>query len=460
MIVGVDLDNTIVRYDAVFRDVALAAGFISPATGSSKHEVRELLRSQPGGEERWQWLQARVYGPHLGEAVPFEGFAAFAELCARLGVPLYVISHKTERAAADPLGVDLRAAARDWLRARFPSAPFAGIFFEDTRAGKLARIAELHCTHFVDDLAEVFLEPGFPEGVERWLFDPSRLQPPVPSAEHAASWAELSGRLERAHRMWRVASALASEPVDSIARVVGGGNNEIYRVRTPSGSFALKCYGVPDERARLEREAASLRFLHAAGVEEVPRVVALDRKSGAALFEWIEGRRPERPGAGEVSQALALVQRLHDLRREPGAAGLSEAAEAGIHPASVFSRIDERLQRLRGAAPELGAFLDEFEGEYVRRRRAVQRHRDVEAALAPQHRTLSPSDFGFHNALVREGRLIFLDFEYFGWDDPVKLVADFVLHPGMVLATADKKEWLAGAERVFVQDADFRARLA
>ena len=50
-------------------------------------------------------------------------------------------------------------------------------------------------------------------------------------------------------------------------------------------------------------------------------------------------------------------------------------------------------------------------------------------------RTLSPSDFGFHNALRRpDGTLCFLDFEYFGWDDPVKLVSDFLLHPGMTLS--------------------------
>jgi thiamine kinase-like enzyme len=47
-------------------------------------------------------------------------------------------------------------------------------------------------------------------------------------------------------------------------------------------------------------------------------------------------------------------------------------------------------------------------------------------------RTLSPSDFGFHNAVrTREGGLSFVDFEHFGWDDPAKTIADFVLHPGM-----------------------------
>ena len=48
---------------------------------------------------------------------------------------------------------------------------------------------------------------------------------------------------------------------------------------------------------------------------------------------------------------------------------------------------------------------------------------------------LSPSDFGFHNALrTSDGGLVFVDFEYFGWDDPAKMVSDFLLHPGMALS--------------------------
>ena len=53
---------------------------------------------------------------------------------------------------------------------------------------------------------------------------------------------------------------------------------------------------------------------------------------------------------------------------------------------------------------------------------------------------LSPSDFGFHNAILKEsGDLVFLDFEYFGRDDPVKLMADFIWHPGMKLSNLQKR---------------------
>jgi hypothetical protein len=54
----------------------------------------------------------------------------------------------------------------------------------------------------------------------------------------------------------------------------------------------------------------------------------------------------------------------------------------------------------------------------------------IEQVLNARDGCLSPSDFGFHNALADENdRLTFLDFEYAGRDDPAKLVSDFFCQP-------------------------------
>jgi hypothetical protein len=58
---------------------------------------------------------------------------------------------------------------------------------------------------------------------------------------------------------------------------------------------------------------------------------------------------------------------------------------------------------------------------------AYEREREsASRPLSPDERRLSPSDFGFHNALrTPDGRLRFIDLEYAGWDDPAKTVCDF-----------------------------------
>ncbi len=83
-----------------------------------------------------------------------------------------------------------------------------------------------------------------------------------------------------------------------------------------------------------------------------------------------------------------------------------------------------------------------------------------EIELPHPQRSLVPSDFGFHNALRDEkGRLTFIDFEYFGWDDPVKLTADVLLHPGTRIAPELLTRFRTAAKKLYGKDPDFATRL-
>jgi hypothetical protein len=82
-----------------------------------------------------------------------------------------------------------------------------------------------------------------------------------------------------------------------------------------------------------------------------------------------------------------------------------------------------------------------------------------ETQLGQSKQMLSPSDFGFHNSIQRDdGNLCFVDLEYFGRDDPVKLIADFLWHPAMDLESVHKRKWLAGMFAIFDQDPDLQQR--
>src|SRR5208282_1028404 len=101
----------------------------------------------------------------------------------------------------------------------------------------------------------------------------------------------------------------------------------------------------------------------------------------------------------------------------------------------------------RGIIPALKRAKIQAEGQYA------EAGLDFGAPLDPFRRTLSPSDFGFHNARRRADRsLIFYDFEYFGWDDPVKPVCDFVLHPGMTISDAQRRGFVSGAAEIYGAD--------
>jgi hypothetical protein len=165
--IGIDFDNTIVDYRPVFLGAARALGLVDASfVAGDKTELRDRLRALPGGEERWQQLQAHVYGVAIETAPAYAGIERFIAEARRRGAALAIVSHKTQFAAAAPGGADLQVAARRWLAAR-GLAGAAGIaedavFFEHTRSAKLERVRSLGLTHFIDDLDEVLADPAFP----------------------------------------------------------------------------------------------------------------------------------------------------------------------------------------------------------------------------------------------------------------------------------------------------------
>ena len=70
MVLGIDFDNTIVRYDELFHGVAVERGLIPASLPVRKNDVRDFLRQQDR-ERDWTELQGYVYGPRMAGARPF-----------------------------------------------------------------------------------------------------------------------------------------------------------------------------------------------------------------------------------------------------------------------------------------------------------------------------------------------------------------------------------------------------
>lgn len=222
----------------------------------------------------------------------------------------------------------------------------------------------------------------------------------------------------------------------------GGGNNRVYRVTGPGENLLLKEYfrHPQDRRDRLGAEFGFARFAWEQGIRCIPEPVACDPGEGLALYGFVEGAPI---GAGEVTpsdieQAAAFVRTLDQIRLAQGARDLPDASEACFSLAAHLDLVRQRLGRLFTIAPD--SELDREALLFAQTELCTffgQLRTEIESALARlgipavkeltrQERTLSPSDFGFHNALrQKDGTLVFLDFEYAGWDDPAKLISDF-----------------------------------
>jgi hypothetical protein len=201
MRIGIDFDNTIASYDQAFAAAAEAAGLVAQGAATTKKQVRKLVRAGDGGECDWMRLQGQVYGAHMRDAELIDGVGDFLERCREHGHEVLIISHKTEFGHFDEARVNLRDAAYDWMAAQgfFDEMSYgldpATVFFEPTRTEKVGRIKSTGCTHFIDDLVEVFEEPGFPTETTRILYAADAVETAARPYAAFRSWHEIADEI-------------------------------------------------------------------------------------------------------------------------------------------------------------------------------------------------------------------------------------------------------------------------
>ncbi len=269
-----------------------------------------------------------------------------------------------------------------------------------------------------------------------------------------------------------VAGALLGRAVRVSRLSTGGRNSRIWRVESGDHAFALKQYPprCDDPRDRLATEVGALHLMERYSIVTVPRVLGVDAEHGYALLSWIDGGDVTAIGDADIDAAVAFLTAIHALRTTPWAVEQPRAAEACLSGFEIERQMQGRLARLRDVARNEGQLVDFISGSLVDRlafESAKAKHRVAAAGLAfdaelPQEwRSLVPSDFGFHNSLRKQdGSLAFVDFEYFGWDDPVKLTADILLHPGRVLAPRQRQRFRQAATGLYGADPAFAVRLS
>ena len=176
-LLGLDFDNTLVRYDTLFHQLALEKGLIKDSLPVDKTAIRNYLRSQ-GQDDQFTLLQGEVYGLRILEAEPAEGMLQALDMLQQRGVQMVLVSHKTRTPYKGP-AYDLHQAAWSWLENHgfFSTNGLSWknnqVFFENTKEDKVERIRALECSHYIDDLPEIL--KMLPNTTRPILYDPSNV---------------------------------------------------------------------------------------------------------------------------------------------------------------------------------------------------------------------------------------------------------------------------------------------
>jgi hypothetical protein len=200
MRIGLDFDNTIACYDQAIKQLAEELFELPKELPRTKPALRDFLITE-GREEEWTVFQGELYGPGMRFAQPFEGAIMTMKVLVDQGHELVIISHRTRWPYAGQR-YDLHKAARNWIRKQLQAVEIFGmntkaIHLMRTKNDKIAKIIELRCQVFVDDLPEILESPMFPKSTLGVLFTSSSEIAPRKGTIKISHWKELSSEVAK-----------------------------------------------------------------------------------------------------------------------------------------------------------------------------------------------------------------------------------------------------------------------
>ena len=253
----------------------------------------------------------------------------------------------------------------------------------------------------------------------------------------------------------RLAAQAGKATPTALTRLAGGRNNQVFRVDTEAGPLVLKRYftDARDSRDRLGAEWSFISHAWSRGVRVVPEPMACDRAAQAGLYSFVEGRKltAAELAPAHVDAAIDFVLAVNAPPRPTLAPGSEACFSLAEHIATVERRV-ARLAALDADVPHVSEarqfVATRLQPAWAEVKATILRGAAAEglaldAAIPADQVCLSPSDFGFHNALIDDqGKLTFLDFEYAGRDDPAKLVSDFFCQPEVPVPLAAHEHFI------------------
>ena len=465
--IGLDFDNTIVNYDEVFKEIAIKLKIIPKNWKGSKAELRSYLLKK-NYENLWKKLQGLVYGKYMSKAKVNPGFKNFLLKAKILKAKVYIVSHKSIYGHYDKEKHLLRSAALKWIK-KNKITLVEKIYFESTILEKVKKIEELKLDFFVDDLSLILEHKFFPKKTKKILYNKSLPKIKNKKIILTNTWSRVKSVIfghDNVDHLKKYCEYIYKKKIIYLNKIKGQKNSELYKVKFNDNRYgAIKKYPNLDDdgRQRLQREILAIKVMQKNNFKNITKLISYNVDLNIALFKWIDGKKIKTIKNSELSNAVNFIKKLKKISHSQVKKYFYNAVEPCFTLKDIKNQITQKKNNLvkNNYSKKIKIFIKFFfNPSFEKTINNTIAKKTFSIKVNNRSIILSPSDFGFHNCLKTDKKdFVFLDFEYFGRDDAIKLVTDFLLHPGMLLANSQKKTWIRKMLIIFKNDTSFQHRL-
>lgn len=242
--------------------------------------------------------------------------------------------------------------------------------------------------------------------------------------------------------------------VRDATEIQAGQNNRLFHVVSKEGNDLFVKFYQKDNARRLQREFRAFSFLNSKGFTDVPKAHFKNLENNYAVYSFEKGisKKADEITKGDLDTILKFIVKLQEFIKNkiktkfPLGKMACTTVQGNIDNINYRLKEHSRNKKSSQLHPEVARLLQGIDPqkaihELLGETLANFETRLINYELKDDELRLSPIDFGPQNIIFRPNNtLCFVDFEYFGWDDPFKIVADFTNHDKNSQLASNKKE--------------------
>ena len=247
-----------------------------------------------------------------------------------------------------------------------------------------------------------------------------------------------------------------------ISKIKEGRNNHVYLYKEKNNKFIIKkfknCFYTKYDRYFTEK--IFIEYLKKKNIKNIPNIVGSNKKKKIIYFSYIEGKQIIRPKKNHLNECLNFLKQIN-YKTTYKNFKFQKASDACLSIKDHINTCESRINKLiikynykknnenkkiynflkKQIIPEFKIIKSNIKNLFTKTQ--------IKKKLNNNKLILSPSDFGFHNIITKDNQIYFIDFEYAGWDDPRKLLCDFILNPDYSISKKDKIFFLTNFDQKF-----------
>ena len=323
MIVGIDLDNTIIKYDNAFIEAAKFLNINIPGGGTNKIDLKKYCKSLNEGEIIWQKIQGLAYGKLLlKNAKLYTGVKRFIWRLKNKGHEIKIISHKTKFGHFDEEKNSLREIASEFLKNnKIISCDYPlvnDVFFLNTRNEKVEKIVSEKVEIFIDDLKEVIFDLKEFSQIKTLHFDENYRG--LNNGKIKSDWQQIDNLI---NGIWEndevisLANHIIKNRIISIYKTSQGRNSAVFKLGLDNDTFLkFKIYPVDDNHDRINSEFYSTKILSDFGFDSIPKPLKYDKELGIAAYQWLDGDIINDYNLDDITKCSNFINDLFKIKSE------------------------------------------------------------------------------------------------------------------------------------------------